>query len=607
MKFPKERRENLIWRNNILRKAANDEVFKAEMKELFHRDILFAFNAFYYTYDVRKRPYHQIPFMTWEYQDEAILEILHQIKTGEDLVVEKTRDMGLSWLVILVFHHQWIDPVGGGDFLLGSRIEDYVDRRGDMRTLLEKVRYAHYKLPRWLWPKEFNPRKHDNYLKFQNPETGATISGESNNPNFGTGGRYAAILFDEFAKWESTDEAAWTSAGDATPCRIAVSTAFGAGGQYYKLVTNGKTKKLTLHWSLHPEKALGLSCIWPPPNEDQKKSLGTLWSPEVILTSPWREKEGERRSEREIAQEIEINYLGSGNPVFDGKSAESLQVYMKLPDIPLYYLKLDIDELTYEKQNSYRFSREGLAAVYEEFDSTHCYTVGVDVVEGLEDGDYAIITIVDRITKNVVCAYHSRLDEILLARALKILVDFYSPEPESAFAPWVGIETNGPGLATFDKAVELGMTNLFMAPRYDVTNGSVSYKKGWRTDATSKRELIAGIKNYLIYRIGKLNNQRLIGEMLSFIHTKTGKTEAKSGAHDDEVIAFGIALQVDELAPIDLGETKKARAVFLEDRIKEEPEKVIELTVQERCLAQALAQRELRSKQTYGEVYGSYL
>ena len=67
-----------------------------------------------------------------------------------------------------------------------------------------------------------------------------------------------------------------------------------------------------------------------------------------------------------------------------------------------------------KKQNSYRFSREGLAAVYEEFDSTHCYTVGVDVVEGLEDGDYAIITIVDRITKNVVCSYHSRLDEILL-------------------------------------------------------------------------------------------------------------------------------------------------------------------------------------------------
>jgi hypothetical protein len=221
--YPKERAENLAWRIKILRKCEEDLEYRAKIIRLFHEDIIFAFNAFYYTYDVRKKPFHHIPFMTWDYQDEAILELQNCIKTGQDVAFEKTRDMGASWVVILVFHHFWSDPVGGGDMLFGSRIEDYVDKRGDMRTLFQKLRYAHYKLPRWLWPKGFSGRKHDNYAKFYNPETGSVISGESNNPNYSTGGRYIAVLFDEFAKWESTDEAAWTSAGDATPCRVAVS------------------------------------------------------------------------------------------------------------------------------------------------------------------------------------------------------------------------------------------------------------------------------------------------------------------------------------------------------------------------------------------------
>jgi hypothetical protein len=193
MDYPKTRKENLEWRVEILRRAKDDALFQAKMKRLFHEDILFAFNAFYYTYDVRKRPLHHIPFITWDYQDEGILELQYAIQNGGDIAVEKTRDMGASWVVLLVFHHEWLDPIGGADFLLGSRIEDYVDKRGDMRTLFEKVRYAHYRIPQWLWPKGFVRRKHDNYAKFQNPETGATISGESNNPNYGTGGRYAAI------------------------------------------------------------------------------------------------------------------------------------------------------------------------------------------------------------------------------------------------------------------------------------------------------------------------------------------------------------------------------------------------------------------------------
>ena len=86
-----------------------------------------------------------------------------------------------------------------------------------------------------------------------------------------------------------------------------------------------------------------------------------------------------------------------------------------------------------------------------------------------------------------------------------------------------------------------------MAPKYDTSNGSVSYKKGWRTDKTSRNILIGGIKSYLIDRLGEVHSHRLIGELMTFVHGSNGKPQAKSGCHDDMVISFGIALQLDDL------------------------------------------------------------
>src|SRR5574343_850680 len=331
--YPKEYRANLAWRAQILQRAGKDAQFRSEIRELFFRDPIFAFNAFFYTLDVRKRPDHNQPFATYPYQDEEILRLLTCIKEGRDHVIEKSRDMGASWIVILCILWCWLNPTGGGDFLLGSRIEDYVDKKGDMRTLLEKARYALYKLPSWLRPKGFSSKEHDNFMRLLNPETRASITGASNNANFSTGGRYAAILFDEFGKWESTDTAAWTAAGDATPCRIAVSTPFGATGQYYSLVTNPAVSKSCLHWTLHPEKASEAYCLFP--RDDSKASERDL------IRSPWYDKECDRRSPEEIAQELDIAYLGSGNPVFTGKAQLRVtELISTAQPLPITYLTL---------------------------------------------------------------------------------------------------------------------------------------------------------------------------------------------------------------------------------------------------------------------------
>lgn len=547
--YPKDPHENLAWRLRLLRRAKEDGLFQEKLVRLFYEDILFAFNAFFFTLDVRKRPFHNQPFCTYEFQDLAILDIQRCIREGRDLALEKSRDMGVSWMVLLVILFEWLSPEGGGDYLTGSRIENYVDRRGDMRTLFEKLRYAFYKLPGFLRPKRFNRRVHDTFAKLVNPETGASITGESNNPNFSTGGRYAAIFYDEFAKWERTDVAAWTAGGDASPCRIAASTPFGEGGQFYSITVDGKTKKLRLHWSLHPEKALGISCVWPPPNESTQSVLKTVWEPEEKLVSPWYQKECERRSENEIKQELDIEYTGSGAPVFSGKAMASIQLYRKIPDTPVAWGSFEESYQEMRVVSSEPRDPEGFLIIYKEPVFSEGYVISSDVVEGIEGGDYASVTVLNRTTKDVDAIYYSRVDEIVLAWIIRAISKYFCKELESIEAPWVGVETTGPGLATFDKLVDLGITNLFMAPRYDVTSGQATYKKGWRTDLHSRNELIGGIKQYLLERSGHLHSHRLLGELITFVRSATGKPQAKSGCHDDMVISLGIAIQIDLIAP----------------------------------------------------------
>ncbi len=575
--YPKDYEGNLKWRALIMLQCTKDPNFRALTKKLFFEDVLFAFNGFFYTKDPRKTP-EQRPFCTYPYQDEAILKLLDHLKRGEDLGIFKSRDMGVTWMVDLTEMWLWLNPNSSSDFLLGSRTEDYVDKKGDMRTLMEKIRYALYKLPRWLMPKGFRESKHDNFMRIVNPETGASLTGESNNPNFSTGGRYKGGFFDEFGKWEVTDRSAWTAAGDATPCRIPVSTANGASGKFYEVVTDGQTEIIRLHWSLHPEKAEGLYCEYPldPDTEEPK------------LRSPWYDRECQRRTPSEIAQELDMDFLGSGNPVFDGKAAKRIKVLMKAKKEPVAYMSIDlatdaVNEIQKPREN------EGVLVVYEKPDPKKTYVLGVDVVEGKEWGDFAIVKTMCRETKMTVASYFSRIDEVQLARIINNISKWYGND-------WIGIETNGPGLATFDICfIQHGLSNLFMMPQFDSAKGSYNYSKGWRTTGTSRNVLIAGIKEWL-QESGGWTDPRCLRELTTFVYQGTPpKAQAKAGSNDDEVISHGICIQVDVLAPYEAWEPKEilredglSKLLFVPQKTDKEP------TIEERCLESLAAKKAMK-------------
>lgn len=219
-------------RLELLVVAQNNPDIQQVHIELSKRNPVYWFNNFCWTFDPRKKV-PDIPFVLYDYQEWFVQELISCIREGEDLCVEKSRDMGLSWIFMLVFQYLWLFD-SGASFHVGSRKESEVDQAQEdpENTLFGKFRYNLYKLPVWM-----RPEVNDKSLSIQNLSNMNSITGESANTNFGRGQRKKAILFDELSAWDNA-EAAWASASQTTPCRIANGTPLGEDNKYAKILNH---------------------------------------------------------------------------------------------------------------------------------------------------------------------------------------------------------------------------------------------------------------------------------------------------------------------------------------------------------------------------------
>ena len=242
---PKGLLENLAYRKKLIRWGSKS---KANAKTLYtacSRDLLFYVNTFVWTYDNRKLSTPRLPFITYPFQDEAFAALEEAIGQ-HDVLIDKSRDMGASWICVAVLEWLWhFRPFLS--FLFVSRKEHFVDKSGDPKSLFWKLDFIHENLPGWLMPAVHRIKLHK-----KNLDNGSTIDGESTNEDVARGDRRTAILLDEFA---SVKEGHQVDAAtlSATNTRILNSTPKGIGNAFYDLRQSG-TPRLTLHWTQHPEK-----------------------------------------------------------------------------------------------------------------------------------------------------------------------------------------------------------------------------------------------------------------------------------------------------------------------------------------------------------------
>jgi hypothetical protein len=259
-----------------------------EMKKMGKEDPVYFIDTFCYTFNpkVAKGESPHLRFKLFPFQKRLVRDLVYAIRNGDDLFIEKCREMGVTYAILATLLWLWLyEPAS--NFLVGSRKEDYVDnRRGGItgnkeESLFGKIDYMLTRFPQFILPESFNPDRHFNYMSLVNSENGNVISGESSNANFSRGGRHRAVFLDEFAFFDFGSQV-WGATADTTNCRI-VATTPGDKPSKAKRLRFGKDgeviKVITLPYNLDPRK--------------NKK---------------WLEDQRKRRSVEDFNREIMINW-----------------------------------------------------------------------------------------------------------------------------------------------------------------------------------------------------------------------------------------------------------------------------------------------------------
>jgi hypothetical protein len=255
-------------RIGLVAEAERDENFRAMFLRLIDDEEngdAFFINACCMTYDPRNgpngKPIGEVPFLLWEAQESAANEIGKAIDGGYDAGFEKSRDMGVTWIILCCIVRRWLRK-RGFSALIGSMTEGLVDDGKSPASLGWKIDFIIDNLPPFLKPKGFIPREHRSWGNWVNPDVSSTISGRAPTPRFPVGDRKSVIYYDDWAQWEH-GLSAWENAAATTNCRLASWTvnrddplnhAYQLSRSKAPAFENVKTRIIHLHWSDDPRK-----------------------------------------------------------------------------------------------------------------------------------------------------------------------------------------------------------------------------------------------------------------------------------------------------------------------------------------------------------------
>lgn len=240
---------------------------------------------------------------------------------------------------------------------------------------------------------------------------------------------------------------------------------------------------------------------------------------------------------RKISQELECNFLGSGDNVIPPETMKSIkEKHIKEPENKLM---------------------GGALWQWKEPVAGHKYILGMDVSRG-DSEDFTTFTIIDFDDKEQVVEYIGKVPPDVVAEIAYKWGIMYS-----AFI--VTDITGGMGVATSRKLQELGYKNLYV----DGINPADKWK--WDPKANdkipginfnSKRvQIVASFEECLRHDF-KVRSQRLFNELNTFVYVN-GRPDHQKGQHDDLIMAMAMAIYVSETSFSKLEKaTEQAKAMI---------------------------------------------
>jgi hypothetical protein len=254
--------------------------------------------------------------------------------------------------------------------------------------------------------------------------------------------------------------------------------------------------------------------------DDFKKLMDDGFKPH----SEWFEKMAKKLKfdRRKISQELECNFLGSGDNVIESNIIEKIRTEMvRQPESKMVQNQLWI---------------------WKEPQVGHKYIMGIDVSRG-DSEDYTSFQIIDFDEREQVAEYLGKIPPDVAAEIAFKWATYYD-----AFI--VVDITGGMGVSTSRKLQEMGYRNLYVdgvnyANVWDFNPKAMEKIPGINFNA-KRVQIISAFEEALRHGF-KVYSGRLLGEMNTFVYIN-GRPDHMKGHHDDLIMSVSMALYVGQNA-----------------------------------------------------------
>jgi hypothetical protein len=370
----------------------------------------------------------------------------------------------------------------------------------------------------------------------------------------GVGGRSATnqiVHASEVAFWERAEETRdgllQTVSLEPETFIFLESTANGVGGYFYDEWQGAKKgesvyKPMFFAWHEHPEYEMEGSIEH---YDEEEVKLMELFAEEGYPEEVWDNKLTWRRMKlREYRKDIKkfdqeypkddyVAFIASGRPKFDTDTL--IKMEREAEEHPPKFYELAIEETS--KKVEAAEVRESQLKVWHLPDQSNYYYIGVDVAEGLKQGDFSVIEVRDQ-DRRTVARWRGHLDPDVLGHEVMKLAYWYN-------RALVAVEVNNHGLTTIAYLKSQLYPNLYMRERgFDNQWDEPTSYMGWRTDTKTKPMMIDELA--MAIREGEIEDYDpvFIRECMTYVIDDRGRTNAQEGEYDDTVIAAAINLQI---------------------------------------------------------------
>jgi hypothetical protein len=280
-----------------------------------------------------------------------------------------------------------------------------------------------------------------------------------------------------------------------------------------------------IHYLLNREdfdNSKNISFAHVDPYERDYQELNIFFKQGYKPCSTWYEKMVKKLKydKRKINQELNCEFLGSGDNVFDNKQLEEIK-NNSLLDPPS---KLMGNSLW----------------IWKEPVEGHKYIMGIDVSRG-DSEDFSSIQIIDFEEREQVLEYVGKIPPDTLAEVAYKWGMMYNS--------YVVVDiTGGMGITTVRKMQELGYKNLYVDgidPFNIWASNKSSVEKIPGINFNNKRvQIIAAFEEWIRYKF-KVRSVRLYNEMNTFVYIN-GRPDHQKGQHDDLIMGISMAIYIAE-------------------------------------------------------------